>query len=82
MAFILVIYVKGREEVEWLRMLLQSTHHVIENLENDYDDGDDVIPSLRMSTKTCPHHKKKFMCAADNTMALSQFVSLKPTVEP
>jgi len=77
-----MIYVKGREKVEWLRTLLQSTHHMIENLENDYDDDDDVIPSLRKLTNTCPHHKKQYMCAADNVMALSQFIILKPAVEP
>jgi len=76
------IYVKGREKVEWLRTLLQSTHHLIENLENDYDDDDDDIPSLRKLTSTCPHHKKQFMCAADNVMALSQFIILRPAVEP
>ena len=74
------IYVKEREKVEWLRTLLQSSHHVMENLEYDYDD-DDVIPSLRKLTSTCPHHKKQYMCAAD-VMALSQFIILKPAVEP
>ena len=73
-----MIYVKGREKVEWLRTLLQSTHHMIENLEYDYDD---VISSLRKLTSTCPHHKKQFMCAAD-VMALSQFIILQPAVEP
>ena len=73
------IYVKGREKVEWLRTLLQSTHHVIENLEYDYDDD---IPSLRKLANTCPHHKKQYMCAADNVMALSQFIILRPAVEP
>jgi len=77
------IYVKGREKVAWLRTLLQSSHHVIENLENDYDDDDDDdIPSLRKLTSTCPHHKKQYMCAADNVMALSQFIILRPAVEP
>jgi len=72
------IYVKGREKVEWLRTLLQSSHHVIENLEYD----DDVIPSLRKLTSTCPHHKKQYMFAEDNVMALSQFIILRPAVEP
>jgi len=72
------IYVKGREKVEWLRTLLLSSHHMIENLEYDYDD---VIPSLHKLTSTCPHHKKQYMCAAD-VMALSQHIILKPAVEP
>jgi len=77
-----VIYVKGREKVEWLSTLLKSTHHVIENLENEYDD-EDMIPSLRKLTNTCPHHhQKKFVCAADNVTALSQYVTLKPTEAP
>ena len=74
------VYVKGREKVAWLRTLLQYSHHVIENLEYDYDDDDDDIPSLRKLTNTCPHHKKQYMCAADNVMALSQFIILKPAV--
>ena len=52
---------------------------MIENLEYDYDDD---IPSLRKLTSTCPHHKKQFMCAADNVMALSQFIILRPAVKP
>jgi len=54
-----VIYVKGRQKVEWLRMLLKSTHHRIETLENDDDDDDDddMIPSLRKLTNPCPHHE-------------------------
>ena len=55
------IYVKGREKVEWLRTLLQSSHHLIENFENDYDDDDDDdISSLRTLTNPCPHHKKQY----------------------
>jgi len=77
-----VIYVKGREKASWLRTHLKPYHHVIENLENDYDDDDDTIPSLRKLTNTCLHHKKKFMCAADNVRALSQWVTLKPKEEP
>jgi len=77
-----VIYVKGREKASWLRTHLKPHHHVIENLGNDYDDDDDTIPSLRKLTNTCLHHKKKFMCAADNVRALSQWVTLKPREEP
>jgi len=61
------INVKGREKVEWLRTLLQSTHYMIENLENDYDNDDDVIPSLRKLTNTCPHHKKQYRVSTENT---------------
>jgi len=53
---------------------------VIENLE--FDNDDNVIPSLRKLASTCPHHKKQYMCAADNVMAPSQFIILKPAVEP
>jgi len=74
-----VIYVKGREKVNWLRTHLKPYHHVIKNLENDYDD--DAIPSLRKLTTPCFHHKK-FMCVADNVIALSQWVALKPAEEP
>jgi len=78
-----VIYVKRREKVNWLRTHLKPYHHVIENLENDYDnDDDDAIPSLRKLTNPCLHHKKNFMCAADNVIALSQWVALKPAEEP
>ena len=79
-----MIYVKGREKVNWLRTHLKPYHHVIENLENDDDDDDDddAIPSLRKLTNPCLHHKKKFMCAADNVIALSQWVALKPAEEP
>ena len=42
-----------------------------------------MIPSLRKLTNTCPHHhQKKFVCAADNVTALSQYVTLKPTEAP
>ena len=76
-----MIYVKRREKANWLRTHLKPYHHVIENLENDYDD-DDAITSLRKLTNPCLYHKKQFMCAADNVIALSQWVSLKPPEEP
>jgi len=74
-----VIYVIGREKVNWLRTYLKPYHHMIENLENDYDD-DDAIPSLRTLTNTCRYYKK-FLCDADNMRALSQLVALKPPPE-
>ena len=76
----------SKGEKKWsgyaLRTLLKSTHHMIENFGNDYNDDDDFIPSLRKLTNTCPHHKEQYMCAADNVMALSQFITLKPAVKP
>ena len=53
---------------------IHSSHD--RKFENAYDDDDDVMPSLRKLTNTCPHHKKQYMCAAD-VMSLSQFIILK-----
>ena len=41
------IYVKGREKVEWLRTLVKSTHHMIENLKT---------PTMTMMTTTSSRH--------------------------
>lgn len=71
-----VIYVKGSRKAQWLRSLVGVYRYVIEDLEEE------DCPSIQQLTKTCFYHPKKFVCAAENAIAIAQWVASKSVEKP